>query len=310
MENLIEVQNLSYQYGQTKALEGLTFSVGRGEIFGFLGPNGGGKTTAFKVLSTLFACRKGEVKIFGLDMAGDTLAVRRRMGVVFQIPALDKKLTVRENLGHQGHLYGLFGKELERRIDRDLERLGLTDRTKNRVETLSGGLQRRVELAKALLNDPELLILDEPSTGLDPAARKDFWGQLENLRQSRQMTVLVTTHYLEEADRCDRLLILDQGRTVALGKPEQLKAEIGGEVLSIKAKNPDKLLKEIGEKLKVKPVMMSGLIQIEQPKAHNLVAPLLEAFPDEVVSLTLGAPTLEDVFIHKTGKRFISGEEK
>ena len=308
MENLIEVENLTFLYGSKTALSGLAFSVGRGEIFGFLGPNGGGKSTTFKILSTLYSCRPGQIKMFGMDLSENKIAIRRKMGIVFQSPALDKKLKVRENLEHQGHLYGLSGGELQRRIDRDLNRLNLKDREKDKVETLSGGLQRRVELAKALLNDPELMILDEPSTGLDPAARREFWGHLETLRRGQGMTVLVTTHYLEEADRCDRLLILDQGKKVALGNPEELKAEIGGEVLRIKAKNPEALMVSIAEKLKVQTLLVGGLIQIEQPKAHHLVAPLLDVFSGEVLSLTLGPPTLEDVFIHKTGRRF--SEEK
>ena len=307
--NLLEVDNLTHRYGAKIALDSLTFSVGTGEIFGFLGPNGGGKTTTFKILSTLFSVEPGRVKVFGLDLAQDKSAIRRKMGVVFQLPALDKKLKVRENLIHQGHLYGLWGKELEGRVDRDLKRLGLTDRAQDRVETLSGGLQRRVELAKALVNDPELMILDEPSTGLDPAARKEFWGHLEVLRKTQGMTVLVTTHYLEEADRCDRLLILDQGRNVALGKPEELKAGIGGEVLRIKVKDPATLVGQIGAKLKVETRLVDNLIQIEDPKAYRLVAPLLEAFQDQVLSLTLGLPTLEDVFIHKTGRRFSEERE-
>ena len=304
MENLIEVRNLTFRYGEKKALDGLDFSVGRGEIFGFLGPNGGGKTTAFKILSTLFHCAPGQVRAFGMDLAADRIAIRRKMGVVFQAPALDRKLKVRENLWHQGHLYGLSGGELKRRIGRDLERLGLENRAEDRVETLSGGLQRRVELAKALLGDPELMILDEPSTGLDPAARREFWGQLELLRKSQGMTVLVTTHYLEEADRCDRLLILHEGRKVALGGPEQLKSEIGGEVLRVRARNPAALREAVSQKLKVEALLVGGLVQIERPKAHNLVAPLLEAFAGDVLSLTLGPPTLEDVFIHRTGRRF------
>jgi ABC-2 type transport system ATP-binding protein len=309
MSHLLEVQNLSYQYGARKALQNLTFSVEKGEIFGFLGPNGGGKTTTFKILSTLFPTQPGQVKIFGMDLAQNKIAVRRRMGIVFQLPALDKKLRVCENLVHQGHLYGLSGKELQLRIDRDLERLSLKDRAKEKVESLSGGLQRRVELAKALLNNPELMILDEPSTGLDPAARKEFWGHLENLRQSQGMTVLVTTHYLEEADRCDRLLILDRGVKVALGKPEVLKAEIGGEVLRLKSKEPVVLAAKLAEKLKIKTQIVGDLIQIEQPKAYHLVAPILEAFPEDVLSLTLGLPTLEDVFIHQTGRRFAEDKE-
>jgi ABC-2 type transport system ATP-binding protein len=306
---LLEVQNLSYQYGSRKALQGLTFSVEKGEIFGFLGPNGGGKSTTFKILSTLYPTQPGQIKIFGLDLAQNKIAIRRRMGIVFQLPALDKKLKVRENLVHQGHLYGLSGKELQRRIDRDLERVGLRDREKEKVEKLSGGLQRRVELAKALLNNPELVILDEPSTGLDPAARKEFWGHLENLRQSQGMTVLVTTHHLEEADRCNRLLILDKGEKVALGKPEELKAEIGGEVLRLRSKEPAVLAAQLMVKLNIKTQLVGDLIQIEQLKAYHLVTPILEAFPDQVLSLTLGLPTLEDVFIHKTGRRFAEDKE-
>ena len=309
MAPLLEVQNLSYQYGTRKALQGLTFSVEKGEIFGFLGPNGGGKSTTFKILSTLYPTQPGQIKIFGLDLAQNKIVIRRRMGIVFQLPALDKKLKVRENLVHQGHLYGLSGKELQNRIDRDLERVGLKDREKEKVEKLSGGLQRRVELAKALLNNPELVILDEPSTGLDPAARKEFWGHLENLRQSQGMTVLVTTHYLEEADRCNRLLILDKGEKVALGKPEELKAEIGGEVLRLRSKEPAVLAAQLTAKLNIKTQLVGDLIQIEQPKAYHLVAPVLEAFPDQVLSLTLGLPTLEDVFIHKTGRRFAEDKE-
>jgi len=306
---LLEVQNLSYQYGSRKALQGLTFSVEKAEIFGFLGPNGGGKSTTFKILSTLYPTQPGQIKVFGLDLAQNTIAIRRRMGIVFQLPALDKKLKVRENLVHQGHLYGLSGKELQSRIDRDLERVGLKDRQKDKVEKLSGGLQRRVELAKALLNNPELVILDEPSTGLDPAARKEFWGHLENLRESQGMTVLVTTHYLEEADRCNRLLILDQGQKVALGKPEDLKAEIGGEVLRLRAKEPALLAAQLMEKMNIKTQMVGELLQIEQPKAYQLVTPIMETFSDQILSLTLGLPTLEDVFIHKTGRRFAEDKE-
>lgn len=308
MPALLEVKDLFFKYGEKTALKGLSFSVDKGEIFGFLGPNGGGKSTTFKLLSTLYPCERGRVSAFGLDLAQDTRSVRERMGIVFQSPALDKKLTVRENLRHQGHLYGLTGDTLEKRIDRDLDRLGLKDRQKDRVETLSGGLQRRVELAKALVNDPELMILDEPSTGLDPSARREFWGHLENLRKSQGMTVLVTTHYLEEGDRCDRLLILHQGEMVALGNPEELKASIGGEVLRIRARNPENLKEALDQKLKIKADLLAGVLQVENPKAHNLVAPILEHFPNEVLSLTVGLPTLEDVFIHKTGRTF--SEEK
>ncbi len=309
MPTLLDVKDLSFKYGDKTALKGLSFSVAKGEIFGFLGPNGGGKSTTFKLLSTLYPCEPGKISLFDLDLARDTQAIRARMGIVFQSPALDKKLTVRENLKHQGHLYGLTGDKLEKRIDRDLDRLSLKDRQGERVETLSGGLQRRVELAKALVNDPELMILDEPSTGLDPSARKEFWGHLENLRKSQGMTVLVTTHYLEEADRCDRLLILHQGEMVALGNPEELKASIGGEVLRVRARNAESLQTALLDKLKIKSELIAGVLQVESPKAHNLVAPILESFPNEVLSLTVGLPTLEDVFIHKTGRTFAEDKD-
>lgn len=310
MDALLEVKNLSYRYGERQALKDLSFKVERGEIFGFLGPNGGGKTTTFKILSTLFSTEPGQVRLFGLDLADQRLKIREKMGVVFQLPALDKKLSVRENLWHQGHLYGLSGSELKTRIARDLERLSLSDRSKDKVGTLSGGLQRRVELAKALLNNPELLVLDEPSTGLDPAARKEFWGHLETLRKERGMTVLITTHFLEEADRCDRLLILNQGQKVALGSPEGLKAQLGGEVLRVRSKNPGALLSQIEARFKVTPTLIESLLCLESKEAHRLVAPLMEAFPDEILSISLGLPTLEDVFIHNTGRRFTSGRDE
>ncbi|HVM33457.1 MAG TPA: ABC transporter ATP-binding protein [bacterium] len=307
MSALLEVENLSYRYGDRQALKGLSFSVARGEIFGFLGPNGGGKTTTFKILSTLFSTEPGQVRLFGLDLSRDRLRIREKMGVVFQWPALDKKLKVEENLWHQGHLYGLHGRELESRIRRDLSRLGLLDRAKDKVGSLSGGLQRRVELAKALLNNPELLVLDEPSTGLDPSARKEFWAHLETLRREAGMTVLVTTHFLEEADRCDRLLILSRGEKVALGSPEQLKSGLGAEVMRLRVKDPEGLAPLIEKKLGVALVRVEDLLCLESKEAHRLVAPLMEAFEGQVLSLTLGLPTLEDVFIHHTGRRFEEG---
>jgi ABC-2 type transport system ATP-binding protein len=310
LENILQVENLSYQYGVKKALDSLSFSVGAGEIFGFLGPNGGGKTTAFKLLSTLFPCRPGEVQAFGLDLSKDKTTLRGRMGVVFQQPALDRKLTVEENLRYQGRLYGLGGGLLGQRVARDLGRLGLLERAQDRVETLSGGLQRRVELAKSLLNDPKLLVLDEPSTGLDPAARREFWDHLEALRKEQGMTVLVTTHYLEEADRCDRILILEGGRSVALGSPEELKAGIGGEVLRLKVRDPQGMEERLSKDLKVKVLRVGDLLQLEDPKAHRFVTPLMEGYPDQVTSLTLGPPTLEDVFLHRTGRRLYSEESR
>jgi ABC-2 type transport system ATP-binding protein len=195
------------------------FEVGEGEMFALLGPNGGGKTTLFRILSTLYPPTEGTARIFGHDVGSEAAQVRSRIGVVFQSPSLDRKLTVRENLKHQGRLYGLSGRALASRIDLVMERLGVRDRDGDRVETLSGGLQRRVELAKGLLHEPRLLLLDEPSVGLDPGARHDLWTYLDELRRESNVTLLVTTHLVDEADRADRVAILRKGEIAAIGTP-------------------------------------------------------------------------------------------
>jgi ABC-2 type transport system ATP-binding protein len=300
----VQVRNLAHSYGTHKALGGVSFEVRRGEIFGLLGPNGGGKTTLFRILSTSFPPTSGEAAIFGSDVQSHANEVRRRIGVVFQSPSLDKKLTVRENLMHHGHLYGLRGAELQRRMGEMMERLAVADRANNIVETLSGGLQRRVELAKGLLHRPELLILDEPSVGLDPGARIDLWLYLQRLRDKEGVTILVTTHLIDEADRCDRVLILHQGIVVAIGTPDSLKEQIGGDVVVITTKEPEKLRDMIAAKFGVKPTLLSGKLRVEKENGHAFVSQMVEAFSSMIESVILSKPTLEDVFIARTGHRF------
>src|SRR5262245_27119856 len=193
----VQTKDLAHSYANHKALRGVSFSVNRGEIFGLLGPNGGGKTTLFRILSTSFPATSGDAAIFGDDVRLHPDQVRRRIGVVFQNPSLDKKLTVRENLMHHGHIYGLRGAGLQARMKEMMERLGIADRENALVETLSGGLQRRVELAKGLLHRPQLLILDDPSIGLDPGARRDLWLYLERVRDKEGVTILLTTHLID-----------------------------------------------------------------------------------------------------------------
>src|ERR1700690_840538 len=190
----VQIANLSFSYSDRIALNDLSFAIARGEIFGLLGPNGGGKTTLFKLLSTLVPLQAGDARILGFDLRSDTIALRRRLGVVFQHPSVDGKLTVAENLAHQGRLYGISGKRLRDRSAAMLEQLSLSARSGDLVETLSGGLKRRVELAKSLLHEPELLVLDEPSTGLDPTARREFLKYLADLRSRQGVTVVLTTH--------------------------------------------------------------------------------------------------------------------
>ncbi len=303
MSPAIQVDNLTFRYAERTALDGVTFSVARGEIFGLLGPNGGGKTTLFRILSTLLLPASGRASIFGLDITREPHAVRRRIGVVFQAASLDRKLSALENLIHQGHLYGMRGRALRQRAQESLSRLSLADRASARVETLSGGLQRRVELAKGLLHKPDLLLLDEPSAGLDPGARRDLWQYLTYLRESDHVTVLVTTHLLEEAERCDRLGILDRGKLVAEGTPEQLKKSIGGDVIVLGARDPEALRQQVEQRFSLAATMVNGTVRIERERGHEFIAQLVEAFPGQIDSVSVSKPTLEDVFIHQTGHR-------
>src|ERR1700740_810802 len=222
---VIAVQNIVHRYDGPPALDDVSFDVRPAELFGLLGPNGSGKTTLFRILSTLMMPSAGRAGIMGCDPARDPDAVRRQIGVGFQAQSVDEKLTAYENLWHQGHLYGLHGATLKKRISEILGRVGLADRARELVETFSGGMARRVELAKGLLHHPSVLLLDEPTTGLDPGARRDLWQYLQILRDEERVSVIVTTHLMEEAERCDRLAILNEGKLVALGTPTELKRD-------------------------------------------------------------------------------------
>jgi ABC-2 type transport system ATP-binding protein len=303
-DTLLVVDSLTHRYGDRVALDKVSFEVPAREIFGLLGPNGGGKTTLFRILSTLVKPREGNVRLFGIDVARHQGEIRRRIGVVFQSPSLDRKLTVLENLRHQGHLYNLRGPELQSRIDELLSRFGMTDRKADLVETLSGGQRRRVELAKGLLHKPQVLLLDEPSTGLDPRVRRELSDYLEELRDKDGMTILLTTHLMEEADRCDRLAILDRGRLVALNTPRQLKEKIGGDVISVEAEKPQPLAEQITKRFGVEAHVLDGSVRVERANGHKFITDLVEAFPGQIDAVSIRKPTLEDVFIRLTGRRF------
>ncbi|HBL29183.1 MAG TPA: ABC transporter ATP-binding protein [Acidobacteria bacterium] len=305
----VQAQGVEYSYPGGRALAGLDFRVARGEIYGFLGPNGGGKTTLFRLLATLLPLQRGTLTVLGADLVRQAREVRRHLGVVFQNPSLDLQLSVAENLTHHGWLYGLSGRDLATRIDRQLERFGLTDRRDQRARELSGGLRRRTEIAKALLHDPRLLLLDEPSTGLDPAARRDLWDALTALRQDG-VTVLLTTHFMEEGDRCDRLALLDRGRLVAEGTPAVLKEEIGGDVVTVTGPDPQALARDLAARFpELAPTVRDGSVRLERERAHEWVARLVEALPGRIDAVTVARPTLEDVFLHRTGHRLYGGED-
>lgn len=300
----VVVEGLSHRYGTREALRGVQLSIERGEIFALLGPNGGGKSTLFRILSTLVPPQSGRAIVLGIDLAAAPALLRPRLGVVFQNPGLDPKLTVRENLVHHGHLFGLHGARLERRIDDLLGRLDLADRAGDLVEVLSGGLARRAELARGFVHSPELLLLDEPSTGLDPGARRDFFELLRELRDGEGVTVVLTTHFIEEADRADRVAILDRGSVVAVGRPDELKRSVGGDVVVIHAEDPERLRRAIHDRFGVETKIVDGALRIEQPRGHEFVRDVVESFAREVQSVSFGRPTLEDVFVHFTGREF------
>ena len=298
---MIEVQNLTHRYGDRVALANVSFAVKKGEIFGLLGPNGGGKSTLFRILCTMMTPTGGSATIAGHDVVRDSAAVRRLVGVVFQTQSLDKALTVEENLRAQGHLHGLSGAVLRERMESAMERLGLADRRKDLVDTLSGGLRRRVEIAKALLHRPQVLLMDEASSGLDPAARRDLSRHVENLRESEGVTILLTTHILPEADRCDRLVLLHQGKIVAEGSPAELRSSIGGDVVVLETPDPASLAAGIGERFHLKSSPRDLEVRVEIENGHRFIAEVVEAFPGAVTSVGLHKPTLEDVFVQRTG---------
>jgi ABC-2 type transport system ATP-binding protein len=298
---VIQVENLTHRYGDRIALSKVDFEVKKGEIFGLLGPNGGGKSTLFRILSTMMVPSSGRAVVAGHDVERDPAAVRRHVGVVFQTQSLDKALTVAENLRAQGHLHGLSGADLRQRMEQAMERLGLSDRRNDLVETLSGGLRRRVEIAKSLLHHPQVLLMDEASTGLDPAARRDLSRHVESLRQEEGVTILLTTHVLEEADRCDRLILLHQGNIVAQGTPSELRARIGGDVVVLETADPPALARSIGQRFEVQPAIRDGEVRVEIRDGHRFITDVVEAFPGVIDSVGLHKPTLEDVFVHETG---------
>src|SRR5437899_12837950 len=264
----------------------------------------------FLIVSSWMDSTALEALVMGFYSAKYPDTLRRQIEVVFQAQSIDAKLTAYENLWHQGHLYGLHGRPLKSRIMEILARVGLADRAKERVETFSGGMQRRIELAKGLLHHPSVLLLDEPTTGLDPGARRDLWQYLRILRDQEQVSVIVTTHLMEEAERCDRLAILHEGKLVALGTPAELKSEIGGDLMVIEAFASEALAAKIKSRFGAEAKLIDNKLRLERAAGHRFATEIVEAFPGEIQAISVSKPTLEDVFIHRTGHRFWSEAQK
>ncbi len=309
----VSAQQLRFHYGKRCALDGVSFDVPKGEIFGLLGPNGSGKTTLFKLLATLHAMQEGKLEIAGTSAVRESTVVRRKLGIVFQHPSLDVKLTVAENLRHQGHLYGLSGSALEQRMDELLATFRLTERRDDYAEKLSGGLKRRVEVAKSLLHRPQVLLLDEPTTGFDPTARREFWDVMALVNRQEGTTILVTTHLMEEAERCTRLAILDQGQLVAEDSPAALKASLGGQAVSVTlsaGQETEELAMHVRSALGVEVQTRPGHLRLDAgqhtpTELGAFLARVMELCGDRASSVTLAQPSLEDVFFAKTGHPFL-----
>ncbi len=294
---MVSVEAITVNYGERRALDAVSLVAGAGEWHGILGPNGGGKSTLFRVLATLLRPDSGKFTI-----AGETepARIRQKLGVVFQSQSLDRKLTIAQNIEAQGNLYGLSGSLLADRTKKLLWQFHLNDREHEPVHQLSGGLARRVEIAKALLHEPAVLLLDEPTTGLDPTARREWLDLLTDLRREREVTVLMTTHLLDEAERCERLTLLHEGRVVTGGSPAELKAQVGGDVVEFGTNDPERVAAQYPQ---LNPRMGSSWVRFETPSGARFAAQAADALPGAIETITIQKPTLEDVFFRNTGAR-------
>lgn len=305
-EPILKARDLIYTYPEQKipALDKLSLSISEQHIFGILGPNGGGKSTAFKIFSTLMKPQHGNIELWGIDVVKEPQKVRSLLGIVFQSPALDKKLTVEENMFHQGHLYGIRGKALIEKTEFLLQRLGLWEKRNEKTENLSGGQKRRLEITKSLIHNPKLLILDEPTTGLDPLARREVWSYLKFLRENEKMTVLVTTHLLEEAEDCDQIALIDKGKVVCSGKPSILRTQLGADLVTIKTTNFNELFSKISAKFSIDIKKIDSEVRLQPKNLKEFLEFLVSDCGGDMDSFTVGKPTLEDLFIEKTGHKF------
>jgi ABC-2 type transport system ATP-binding protein len=303
----LRATGLTRRFKERTALDGLSFDVAPGEIFGLLGPNGAGKTTAFRLLSGLIPPHGGELALDGQPTDGGDARYRARLGVVFQEPSLDLKLTGRENLRLGAALYGLPRAVATERIDAALALMELGDRADEAAAKYSGGMRRRIEIARVLLHQPSLLLLDEPGRGVDPEALRRIWDQLAMLVATRGLSVIVTTHQPEEAERCHRIAILDGGKLTAIGTPDELRARVAGDVIRVRGERPEELRDTIAGRLSLAGRIVDGDVVFEAPRGHEVVPRIAELFaPGRLASVATSRPTLADVFAKLTGRGLAS----
>ncbi len=302
MNQVIEVENLSKHYGDLKAVDGISFKVNRGEIFGFLGPNGAGKTTTIKMLTGLLKPTSGTCKVSGMDVSREPMKVRKQIGLVFQTSSLDEKLTGRENLSFHSRLYNV-PRDLEKERIEDLsERVGLSDRLSERTENYSGGMKRRLELIRGLIHHPKVLFLDEPTLGLDPQTRNHIWDYIQELKQEEDLSIFLTTHYMDEVELAQRTAIIDEGKIIALDTIQTLKDELGGDLVFIQTEDNEKSRKSLEENLDLKVEKVDSKLKLTVDKGKEWIPRLTKLISEDIKSINLHEPTMDDVFLHLTGK--------
>jgi ABC-2 type transport system ATP-binding protein len=306
MTNAIHVENLTRRFGVLVAVDHISFDIGQGEIFGLLGPNGAGKTTTLSMLATMLKPSEGSATVNGIDVERDEDGVRRSIGIVFQDQSLDEELTAWENMDFHGRLYRIPSDVRNQRIDELLKLVELSDRKDDIVKTFSGGMRRRLEIARGLLHHPAVLFLDEPTLGLDPQTRNHLWQYIATLSREKGITIILTTHYMEEADRlCNRVAIIDHGKIIALDTPGNLKDGIGGDVVTIKSTEPAKIVETLKESWINRMDTHDGevVISLRNAEQHlSTIVTLLVSHQIPISSISIHKPTLEDVFLSFTGK--------
>ena len=300
--NIIEVKNLTKEFNGLIAVNQVSFNVKKGEIFGFLGPNGAGKSTVINMLSTLLAPTKGEALVNNFNILSQRNEVRKSIGLVFQDSSLDDRLTAEENLRFHAKLYQVPKADYKSRMEEVLKLVDLWDRKKDIIKTFSGGMKRRLEIARGLIHYPQMLFLDEPTLGLDPQTRNHLWEYILKLKKEQQMTIFMTTHYMNEAEYCDRIGIIDYGKIVVLDTPANLKKQVGGDIISMKGQDNESLKKELINKYKKEVKQENGFLQLEVEDGEEFMPRLFNELDNRINSIELRKPTLDDVFLSLTGR--------
>ncbi|WP_188207891.1 ATP-binding cassette domain-containing protein [Alkalibacillus aidingensis] len=304
MSSIISVKDLTKTYKKVDAVKGINFEVEEGEIFGFLGPNGAGKSTTINMICTMLKPTSGSIVINGYDVKKSKDKVRGSIGIIFQENTLDEKLTAYENLMLHCRFYQVPKSERDERIQEVLEIVDLIDEQKQRVETFSGGMKRRLEIARGLLHYPRVLFLDEPTVGLDPQTRAHLWEYILKLKEKKGITMFLTTHYLDEAEISDRVAIMDQGNIIAIDSPKALKDQLGGDIIELSTEDNDQALKEISEKVKEAEVTVNDdIIHLKVASSDAFISSFIKTLDIPITSLNIRKPTLNDVFLAFTGRK-------